>query len=384
MKRILVITGLIPIKEVQKSKDENDILLVTEDYIKKFYPDLEFHYIYTQPKVNRILSLLSDQWNAYYKVQKQKKYEVQGREIDILLVITLRKRYFFRNLLYRFSLWEHRKRIASIIKEKKPTMIHAQAVDGNTYFAKKISQKYNIPYVVTVRGLNVHVDDLIIKGLNKAKRIIALSPTQKKDAENILDHSVDLIPHGIPDHFFKANIKKTLIPPIKFVVICRLLKLKNLDKVIKELALLKHDYIFHIYGRGPEKDSLQSLITELKLENKIELKGYIPNAELPQTLQQYDVFVMPSTPETLGRVYFEAMACGLPVVASQKTGIDGIITNGSEGFLVDHSNNSSLKDILTAIFENTEKILEMRDKALQLAGRFKWDKVARQLYEIYE
>ena len=120
MKRILVITGLIPIKEVQKSKDENDILLVTEDYIKKFYPDLEFHYIYTQPKVNRILSLLSDQWNAYYKVQKQKKYEVQGREIDILGVITLRKRYFFRNLLYRFSLWEHRKRIASIIKEKKP------------------------------------------------------------------------------------------------------------------------------------------------------------------------------------------------------------------------------------------------------------------------
>src|SRR5690606_14863696 len=130
-------------------------------------------------------------------------------------------------------------------------------------------------------------------------------------------NKINLIPHGIPEYFFSDEIKNVSLSPIKFVVVCRLMKLKNIDKVIRALSLIKKDYLFHIYGEGNEKENLELLIKELKLGDKIQLRGSIKNDELPETLKKYNVFVMPSFPETLGRVYFEAMACGLPVIASK-------------------------------------------------------------------
>src|SRR5690606_32504327 len=99
------------------------------------------------------------------------------------------------------------------------------------------------------------------------------------------------------------------------------------------------NFIFDIYGDGPEKEALEALVSKLGLSDRIFFKGYIANQILPEILIQYDIFMMPSYPETLGRVYFEAMACGLPVIGSVGTGIDGLIEDGVQGFLVDTRDN---------------------------------------------
>lgn len=380
---VLILTGILPVSEIERKKNENDILLVTEDNIKANYPGIRFHYIFTSPKTNRFLSLLSSKWASYYRVQKSKRFLLKGRTIHSLGIIMLPKKLFFRNILYAISFWLNRKLIESIIKETNPTAIHAQSVDGIAYFAKKISKKYDIPYIVTLRGLNLHADHLVIKNLIDAKHLVAISLTQKKIAERLVPNKINLIPHGIPEHFFSNEVNTVSLSPIKLVVVCRLMKLKNIDKVIKSLSNIKKEYIFHIYGEGIEKENLQLLIKDLKLEDKIQLKGFIKNNELPETLKKYNIFVMPSFPETLGRVYLEAMACGLPVIASKGTGLDGMITDGEEGYMVDHKIPHSLDDILTGVFEDPEKLTEMKSKAAKLAEQFRWESISRKIYKLY-
>lgn len=384
MKRILVITGILPIPAIKKKKDENDILLVTEDNLKQRYNDITFHYLLSLPKTNRLLSLLSSKWNSYYKLQKQKKYPVRGRIVDVVGIIMLPKKLKIRNLLYDLSFWQKRKQIESIIEAFSPTMIHAQAVDGNAYLAKKIGKKYKIPYIVTLRGVNEKPDRLIFDNLNNAKAIIALSPIKKNIVEPFIGKKIKFIPHGTTEDFFCSENKKEIILPIKFVIVCRLLALKNIDKTIRAFSLVKDNYILDIYGDGPEKGNLQMLITELALGDKIKLNGFINNAELPQKLKQYDIFIMLSYPESLGRVYFEAMACGLPVIASKGTGVDGIIVDGLHGFLVNYKDINRLYEVIVTLFKNPKKILELRENALKLVENFRWDAISKLLYEVYE
>ncbi|MCO5240651.1 MAG: glycosyltransferase [Chitinophagaceae bacterium] len=382
--KVLIITGILPVADIIEKKDENDILLITEDNIKIFHSDIEFDYIFTSPKVNKILSLLSTKWRSYYKVQQQEQFGLRGRVINTLGIIMLPKKFFFRNILYNLSFWLNRNRIEYIIKKTQPTIIHAQSIGGNAFFAKKISKKYNIPYIVTLRGLNEHTDHLVIKTLESAKHLIAISPTQKRIAEKIIKETVNFIPHGVSDHFFTGNKEKTVTLPLRFMVVCRLLKLKNIDKVIKEISSFGENYTMDIYGEGPEKENLQTLIEQLNLTNRIKLKGYILNESLPYIYKEYDIFIMPSIPETLGRVYFEAMAGGLPVIASKDTGVDGIVTDGIHGYLVNHKDDKSLYKILNLIFSNPENIPIMRKHALELSKQFRWESISELLYNIYK
>src|SRR5690606_26645470 len=136
---------------------------------------------------------------------------------------------------------------------------------------------------------------------------------------------------------------------------------------------------FDIYGEGPEKENLSILIKKIGLEDKIKIKGYIPNKDLPNIFQDYHLFVMPRFPETLGRVYFEAMASGLPVVASKNTGIDGLIIDGKEWFLLNTANEieftQSFQKILLNFEKNPLSYDIMSKNAQSFSKKFSWNNI---------
>ncbi|CAN0525336.1 unnamed protein product, partial [Scytosiphon promiscuus] len=183
-----------------------------------------------------------------------------------------------------------------------PDIIHKQDAITSAYLTRKISKYYYIPYIVTLRYIcRVKKDKLKQRNLDSAAKLIALSPTQVKNASRLTQKKIELIPHGIDAKFFvKKDFKQTLTP-LKFVVIARLLPLKNIDKVINALLTIKKDFIFDIYGDGPEFNRLQEIIKANGMESKIFLKGRISNSSLPSILPNDDMFIMPSYPETLGR-----------------------------------------------------------------------------------
>lgn len=382
MKRILVITGILPISSLMRKKNENDILLETEDQILSFKSGIKFTYVFTLPKTTLFLRLFKKRWKEYNILQKAKFYNLNNRKIYVLGVIQLPFILGFRNILYELSYWLDKKYVEEIIKKTRPDIIHAQDSGSNAYLARKIGEEYNIPYMVTLRGVNIVKDKLIQRNLNSAAKLIALSPTQVKDASSITHKKISLIPHGIDDKFFVKRDLNQVRTPLKLIVIARLLPLKNIDKVINALSRIKKEFVFDIYGDGPEFNRLQEIIKVNGLESKVFLKGKVLNSKLPKILPKYDLFIMPSYPETLGRVYFEAMACGLPVMATKNTGIDGIITHEKEGFLVDPS-EESINNCLSKIVDNPKMLSKMGAAAYEMALKYSWKTISDKYFEIY-
>jgi glycosyltransferase involved in cell wall biosynthesis len=389
MKKVLVITGILPVAAIEYKKTENDIILVTEEKIKEVDPNILFKYLFTFPHANKGLAKLSSKWESYYSLKKQDKIDVRGRMIILFPILIVPKKVFFRNLLITISIFVYRKRIDNLIQEFKPTVLHAQGTDSCAFIAKKISVKYNIPYVVTLRGINRFSDTRIQANLDSALALIAISPQQVKDAKELTNKKISLIPHGIDESFFVENTKTGPFSlPLNIITVSRLIKLKNIDLVIRALASFKHDFVFDIYGDGPEKDNLEKLINELGLGDKVSLKGFISNDKLPKVFQNYSLFVMPSFPETLGRVYFEAMASGLPVIASTNTGVDGLVTEGKQGFFIDPCNTLEFTIKFTEILENLvtnpHLIGQLSTNSRQYAKQYSWSTIVPKYLSIYK
>lgn len=385
MVRVLIITGILPVSAIEHKKRENDILLVTEDEIITRYPSFSFKYIFVFPYANKPLASLTTKWKSYFELSKKTTFNLRGRSLTLLPVLLLPKKVFFRNILLRISLYVHRKRIDELIKDFKPTVLHAQNADSDAFIARKLSKKYNIPFIVTLRGLNSDPDSKIKNNLKKANSLIAISSKQITDGKKLVNKDIIFVPHGVKDSFYQNNLKREFSAyKIRLITVSRLLKLKNIDIVIRCLSEVKFDYIFDIYGEGTEYKNLESLIIKLGLEHKIRLQGFLENNELPNKFQEYDLFVMPSYPESLGRVYFEAMASGLPVIASKNTGIDGIIRNGIEGFIINHQEENEMATILDLIGNKPEILKELGRNARQLAQNYKWENISKMYYDLYK
>ncbi|OEY71863.1 glycosyltransferase [Salegentibacter salarius] len=383
MVKVLIITNLLPIPEIEAKKNENDILFITEDQVKRNYPETIFKYLYIVPKANITLAKVSSRWASYYSLERKGESKIKGRIISVLGIVQLPKVTPFRTLLYDISLYLNRKFIRKLIEEYRPTILHAQNSDVDAYIAKKVSEKYDIPYVVTLRGLNRASDAVVKTNINSAKKLVAISPTQLNQAGKLTNKQVQLIPHGVQESFFNNPSSRPLSSKLKLISVCRLLKLKNLDSVIVALSYLKEDYVFDIYGEGPEMKNLNSLIEKLGLCDKIHLKGLVPHSKLLEVFKLYDLFIMPSFPETLGRVYFEAMASGLPVIGSKNTGIDGIISNGEEGFLIEPQDEDELQSVLIYANNNRLHLRVMGENAFNLAQKYSWQTIIPKLQEIY-
>src|SRR5690606_7913380 len=335
-----------------------------------------------------ILSRISLKWKSYHELKKQESFELKGRNLFLFPIFLLPMKAFFRNVLTRLSVFLHRKRIEKLIKEFNPTVLHAQDADTGAYIARLLSKKYNIPYVITLRGLNRIIDNKVKANLVGAKSLVAISSRQIADGEKLVNKKITFIPHGVNEYFYNNKEDKEVNKPIRLITVSRLLKLKNIDLVIKSLSTLQSDFIFDIYGDGVERENLVQLIKQLNLEDKIRLKGFVNNSELPSIFSEYDLFIMPSFPETLGRVYFEAMATGLPVIASKGTGIDGLIKEGKEGFLLDTFNENKFIEDLHQIlldFKISNTSYEIMSKnARAFAEQYSWNSIVPKYVELYK
>ena len=382
MKNILVLTDILPVSTISNKKNENDILLETEDQILAFKSGLKFTYIFSLPRTVPFLKVFKKRWKEYNTLQNSKFFIVKNRKIHVLGIIQVRFKLSFKNILYDLSYWLDKEYIAEIIKKTRPEIIHAQDADSSAYLARKISKEYDIPYIVTLRYVGGVKNKLIQRNLNSAAKLIALSPTQVKDASRLTQKKIELIPHGIGAKFFVKKDSKQTLTPLKFIVIARLLPYKNIDKVINALSMIKKDFIFDIYGDGPEFNRLQEIIKANGMESKVFLKGRVLNSRLPNILPNYDLFILTSYPETFGRVYLEAMACGLPVMATKNTGIDGIITDGIEGFLVQPT-QESITECIMKIVNNPAILIKMGIMAHKTAKNYTWERISNKYYEIY-
>jgi len=130
---------------------------------------------------------------------------------------------------------------------------------------------------------------------------------------------------------------------------------------------------------------MRNIIKEKKMEDRVQIIGYVPDDKLVHLYQQADLFVLPSIFEPFGMTALEAMACGTPVVASKFGGIRNVIKTGKNGMLVDPSDAGEFADAITKLLESKTLAEKLGIEGYHTIHRFfSWEAIAGRHLEFYE
>ncbi|MFA7087799.1 MAG: glycosyltransferase, partial [Patescibacteria group bacterium] len=145
---------------------------------------------------------------------------------------------------------------------------------------------------------------------------------------------------------------------------------KGVDILLKSLSgITSRPWRLLIAGEGDRRPYYESLAVKLNLEKKVEFRGKLTDEELVRSYQNSDLLILPSinNNEAFGLVLIEAMACGVPVIASNLPGVRNVFNNHQQGLLVEPGNADDLKKKLEFIFNNEEMRRLMSLSARKLA-----------------
>ncbi|MCF8332039.1 MAG: glycosyltransferase [Bacteroidales bacterium] len=380
---ILHITSLLP-ADLQNKQDENDILLRIAQRYKKAYPEDRQQFIMVIPYSNRLLADMKKKWSDYFQLRKKGGFQLDDFQVQVIAMPYFMKDAGIKRQLTKIGLKNNIHKVRKILDDFQPDIVHAHNLKGNVELAQLLREKYSIPFVASMRNDSEDVVNRIFKRNLQPSALISVNQFTVSKYDKLENIPVEIIPHPVDEQYFVASIRKTDKNNPRFVSVARLLPLKNFDKVLMALADTTLDFVWDIYGDGPERGNLQKLIYEKGMQDKIILYGRIPFDSVMRKLPNYDLFLMPSFPETLGRAYFEAMACGVPVIAAKHTGIDGIVTNEKEGFLVDHNSPEDIRASINNFIRYDEaRQYQMKLNSYNLARRYTWKESMEKYKSVY-
>lgn len=165
----------------------------------------------------------------------------------------------------------------------------------------------------------------------------------------------------------------------------RLVYKNAVDDIIAALQHLDKSYRLLILGVGPDEPALKALVRNLKLEERVIFGGFVPHERLPQYLQASEVFVRPSRSEGLGNSFLEAMAAGIPVVATPVGGIPDFLKDGETGLFCEVGNPQSIAQKVEKLVKDRESRDYIVRQARELVRkRYGWEQISRDMQEILE
>jgi glycosyltransferase involved in cell wall biosynthesis len=200
---------------------------------------------------------------------------------------------------------------------------------------------------------------------------------------------VEVIPNGVDIKKFNPEIDVTglkakyNIPDGKIIFSAvRLVKYKGMDYLIRAMKGIKNATLV-IAGVGPEEAALKKLADDLKIDN-IKFLGLIHNENMAQFYRISDVYAIPSvtTGEHFGISALEAMACGIPIVATNLPGHREFITQDF-GILVEPRKPEELTTSICSILADDKMHKEMAIAARKNAEKYSWDIITQRWLEIY-
>lgn len=171
------------------------------------------------------------------------------------------------------------------------------------------------------------------------------------------------------------------------VTTSRLVHKNGVDTVIRALPHLPARVSFLIYGIGPDEEMLRALAAELGVADRARFMGQIGHADMPRMLQACDVFIRPSRSEGMGNSFVEAMAAGLPVIATQEGGIADFLFDAARnpdreptGWAVDKDAPEQVARAVEAVLADPAARARTVAAAKRMVlERYDWDQVAAEM-----
>lgn len=179
---------------------------------------------------------------------------------------------------------------------------------------------------------------------------------------------------------------------IYLVTTSRLVHKNALDEVIRALTLLPETVTFLVYGIGPEEHALSTLAHRLGVEKRVRFMGHVAYEDIPYVLAASDIFIRPSRSEGMGNSFIEAMAAGLPVIATQEGGIADFLFDAKRnpekettGWAVDVDSPEHIARAVNDIIAHPEVVKEVTRRARTLVQeKYDWTIIARDMQALFE
>jgi colanic acid/amylovoran biosynthesis glycosyltransferase len=233
-----------------------------------------------------------------------------------------------------------------------------------------------------------------------ANDIFCPKPDQRVDLGDLLDEAsfvvvvsdfgADWLRRGFPDCADKIHrvyngldlsIFKHATPaigPVRLLSIGRLIEKKGFSFLIEACRLLRStgfSFVCQIVGEGPEHDRLEELIRKHQLSEMVQLLGPLPQTEVVEILAKSSIFVFPAIHDSSGdtdnlpTVLIEAMASGLPIVATQVAGIPEIVQHNENGILVPEKDPARLADAIRILADDEASLTQFGRASGEIAAK---------------
>ena len=283
-----------------------------------------------------------------------------------------------------------------IYKDFKPDVVNAHYATGYGTLARLSRWR---PLVLSVWGSDVYDFPwksarnrrLLCKNLNYADEIASTSFAMAEETRRVLSdpkREITVTPFGVDLSLFQQKNKST-VSDCKIVGIVKYLEpIYDIPLLINAFEILHKRIInteLHIYGYGKLKDKLIELCESKHISGSVKFMGVIPNNEVPKALNSMDVFVNCSKQESFGVAVVEAMACGIPVVATNCEGFKEIIENGKDGIIIENRDPALLSQKISLLLEDRELassiVLRAKEKIERL---YDWSKNVSTMEQLYQ
>lgn len=326
-------------------------------------------------------------------------HEEQSGNLTVYRIPSLRRKQdrsgALEQLIFLFfaSFW-----ISGLVLRRRPDATLAFFGVPSGMIAYLLRKLFRIPYVVSLRGGDVPgfrpydfrryhkiLAPILQVVWKDSSAVVANSQGLRALAHAFDSHfEIPIIPNGV-DLDMYTNGERSWQPPL-ILSVGRLVYQKGFDLGVYALARLKHlDWQWNIAGDGPDMDVLKSLVMEQGISDRVVFLGWQSREELIQCYRQSHLFLFPSRHEGMPNAVLEAMASGLPVIASRIAGNEELVLHGTTGLLVESENIDALTAALQELIEDPA-----RGQQLGAASRrrveesFGWENTARQYEALLE
>ncbi|OHB05763.1 MAG: hypothetical protein A3B22_02065 [Candidatus Zambryskibacteria bacterium RIFCSPLOWO2_01_FULL_47_33] len=187
----------------------------------------------------------------------------------------------------------------------------------------------------------------------------------------------EIIPNGVNIKKFASNVQSRALDKgnITLITTSRLVEKNGIKDIINALKFLPNVKL-RILGAGPLESELKLLATGLL----VEFVGHVSQDEIPKYLHEAHIFVRPSLSEGMGNSFIEAMAAGLPVIATPVGGIPDFLKDGETGLFCEVDNPKSIVDKVMEYINNPELTARIVENASKMVReRYDWNLIAREM-----
>jgi len=324
----------------------------------------------------------------------------------------LRKNIFYHEVrtsdypLFKFTPYEQvlTSKLVDVVKFERLDLLHVHYAIPHAsaaYMAQQIlkDQGVEIPFVTTLHGTDITLvgkdpsfEPVINFSINKSNRVTAVSENLKKETFELFDikNNIEVIPNFICLKEYKMDnndyYKKRFAPNNEKVIchVSNFRKVKRIEDVIIAFEGISKeiDVKLLLVGDGPERARLEQISRNSKFSKNIFFLGSLKSTK--EVLNISDLFILPSSKESFGLSALEAMACGVPVIASDSGGIPEVISHGKSGLLNSVGDTYQMTKNALKLLSNDSLLESFKTNAYQQAMKFDIEVILPKYESLYE